>query len=163
MGGARWCVHVQISLIMGPCAGGAVYSPAITDFVFMVKDTSYMFVTGPNVVKAVTNEVVTQVWAVQGGVRSAAAAADADAAAADADASDAAAAALCGPVAPCVWLLRARVRGGKVVPPACGGARSGCRVQVVRYAHSCAHPSRGMLCVCCGAWGVLGRRSWVAR
>jgi len=50
----------QISAIMGPCAGGAVYSPAITDFVFMVKNTSYMFVTGPNVVKTVTNEVVTQ-------------------------------------------------------------------------------------------------------
>ena len=50
----------QISLIMGPCAGGAVYSPAITDFVFMVKDSSYMFVTGPDVVKTVTNEVVTQ-------------------------------------------------------------------------------------------------------
>ena len=50
----------QISLIMGPCAGGAVYSPAMTDFIFMVKDTSYMFVTGPDVVKTVTNEVVTQ-------------------------------------------------------------------------------------------------------
>ncbi|MCC7322102.1 MAG: acyl-CoA carboxylase subunit beta [Rubellimicrobium sp.] len=49
----------QISLIMGPCAGGAVYSPAITDFILMVKDTSYMFVTGPDVVKTVTNEVVT--------------------------------------------------------------------------------------------------------
>ncbi|WP_136652454.1 acyl-CoA carboxylase subunit beta [Paracoccus aeridis] len=49
----------QISLIMGPCAGGAVYSPAITDFIFMVRDTSYMFVTGPDVVKTVTNEVVT--------------------------------------------------------------------------------------------------------
>jgi propionyl-CoA carboxylase beta chain len=49
----------QISLIMGPCAGGAVYSPAMTDFIFMVKDTSYMFVTGPDVVKTVTNEVVT--------------------------------------------------------------------------------------------------------
>ena len=49
----------QISLIMGPCAGGAVYSPAITDFIFMVKDSSYMFVTGPDVVKTVTNEVVT--------------------------------------------------------------------------------------------------------
>ncbi len=49
----------QISAIMGPCAGGAVYSPAITDFVFMVKDTSYMFVTGPKVVKTVTNEDVT--------------------------------------------------------------------------------------------------------
>jgi len=50
----------QISLIMGPCAGGAVYSPAITDFTFMVENTSYMFVTGPDVVKQVTNEVVTQ-------------------------------------------------------------------------------------------------------
>jgi propionyl-CoA carboxylase beta chain len=49
----------QISAIMGPCAGGAVYSPAITDFVFMVKDTSYMFVTGPNVVKTVTHEDVS--------------------------------------------------------------------------------------------------------
>ena len=49
----------QISLIMGPCAGGAVYSPAMTDFIFMVRDTSYMFVTGPEVVKTVTNEVVT--------------------------------------------------------------------------------------------------------
>src|SRR5207249_11907062 len=49
----------QISAIMGPCAGGAVYSPAITDFVVMVKDTSYMFVTGPNVVKTVTHEDVT--------------------------------------------------------------------------------------------------------
>ncbi|XP_003391345.2 PREDICTED: propionyl-CoA carboxylase beta chain, mitochondrial-like, partial [Amphimedon queenslandica] len=49
----------QISLIMGPCAGGAVYSPAITDFTFMVKDTSYMFVTGPKVVEEVTNEVVS--------------------------------------------------------------------------------------------------------
>ena len=49
----------QISVIMGPCAGGDVYSPAMTDFVFMVKDTSYMFVTGPEVVKTVTNEVVT--------------------------------------------------------------------------------------------------------
>ena len=49
----------QISVIMGPCAGGAVYSPAITDFIFMVKDTSYMFVTGPDVVKTVTNEVVS--------------------------------------------------------------------------------------------------------
>ncbi|MDG1530936.1 MAG: acyl-CoA carboxylase subunit beta [Paracoccaceae bacterium] len=49
----------QISVIMGPCAGGAVYSPAITDFIFMVKDSSYMFVTGPDVVKTVTNEVVT--------------------------------------------------------------------------------------------------------
>ncbi|MGB7404231.1 MAG: acyl-CoA carboxylase subunit beta, partial [Pacificimonas sp.] len=50
----------QISLIMGPCAGGAVYSPAMTDFIMMVKDSSYMFVTGPDVVKTVTNEVVTQ-------------------------------------------------------------------------------------------------------
>lgn len=49
----------QISAIMGPCAGGAVYSPAITDFVLMVEDTSYMFVTGPNVVKTVTQEDVT--------------------------------------------------------------------------------------------------------
>ena len=49
----------QISLIMGPCAGGAVYSPAMTDFIFMVKDSSYMFVTGPDVVKTVTNEQVT--------------------------------------------------------------------------------------------------------
>src|SRR6201996_9537529 len=50
----------QISLIMGPCAGGAVYSPAMTDFIFMVKDSSYMFVTGPDVVKTVTHETVTQ-------------------------------------------------------------------------------------------------------
>jgi propionyl-CoA carboxylase beta chain len=50
----------QLSMIMGPCAGGAVYSPAMTDFIFMVKDSSYMFVTGPEVVKTVTNEVVTQ-------------------------------------------------------------------------------------------------------
>ena len=50
----------QISVIMGPCAGGAVYSPAMTDFIFMVKDSSYMFVTGPDVVKTVTQEVVTQ-------------------------------------------------------------------------------------------------------
>jgi propionyl-CoA carboxylase beta chain len=50
----------QISLIMGPCAGGAVYSPALTDFTFMVKDTSYLFITGPDVVKAVTGETVTQ-------------------------------------------------------------------------------------------------------
>ncbi len=49
----------QISLIMGPCAGGAVYSPAMTDFIFMVKDSSYMFVTGPEVVKTVTQETVT--------------------------------------------------------------------------------------------------------
>lgn len=45
---------------MGPCAGGAVYSPALTDFVFMVQDSSYMFVTGPEVVKTVTNEEVTK-------------------------------------------------------------------------------------------------------
>ncbi|KRZ56744.1 Propionyl-CoA carboxylase beta chain, mitochondrial, partial [Trichinella nativa] len=50
----------QISVIMGPCAGGAVYSPALTDFVFMVRNTSYLFITGPEVVKAVTNEDVTQ-------------------------------------------------------------------------------------------------------
>lgn len=50
----------QISLIMGPCAGGAVYSPALTDFTLMVKDTSYMFLTGPAVVKSVTGETVTQ-------------------------------------------------------------------------------------------------------
>ncbi|WP_192966155.1 acyl-CoA carboxylase subunit beta [Phycobacter azelaicus] len=49
----------QISVIMGPCAGGAVYSPAMTDFIFMVKDSSYMFVTGPDVVKTVTNEQVS--------------------------------------------------------------------------------------------------------
>jgi propionyl-CoA carboxylase beta chain len=49
----------QISAIMGPCAGGAVYSPALTDFIFMVKDTSYMFVTGPDVVKSVTHEDVS--------------------------------------------------------------------------------------------------------
>ncbi len=49
----------QISAIMGPCAGGAVYSPAMTDFIVMVEETSYMFVTGPNVVKTVTNETVT--------------------------------------------------------------------------------------------------------
>jgi propionyl-CoA carboxylase beta chain len=49
----------QVSLIMGPCAGGAVYSPAMTDFIFMVKDSSYMFVTGPDVVKTVTHESVT--------------------------------------------------------------------------------------------------------
>jgi propionyl-CoA carboxylase beta chain len=48
----------QISLIMGPCAGGDVYSPALTDFIFMVRDTSYMYVTGPDVVKTVTNEIV---------------------------------------------------------------------------------------------------------
>ena len=50
----------QLSLIMGPCAGGAVYSPAMTDFIFMVQDSSYMFVTGPDVVKTVTHENVTQ-------------------------------------------------------------------------------------------------------
>jgi len=49
----------QLSVVMGPCAGGAVYSPAMTDFIFMVKDSSYMFVTGPEVVKTVTHEVVT--------------------------------------------------------------------------------------------------------
>ena len=49
----------QLSAIMGPCAGGAVYSPAMTDFTIMVENTSYMFVTGPNVVKTVTNEEVT--------------------------------------------------------------------------------------------------------
>ena len=49
----------QISAIMGPCAGGAVYSPAITDFIFMTRDTSYMFVTGPDVIKTVTHEEVT--------------------------------------------------------------------------------------------------------
>ncbi len=50
----------QISVVLGPCAGGAVYSPAMTDFIFMVKDTSYMFITGPDVVKAATGEDVTQ-------------------------------------------------------------------------------------------------------
>src|SRR5450631_3910186 len=50
----------QISAIMGPCAGGAVYSPAITDFIVMVKDTSYMFVTGPDVLKTVTHEAVSK-------------------------------------------------------------------------------------------------------
>ena len=50
----------QLSLVMGPCAGGAVYSPAMTDFIFMVRDSSYMFVTGPEVVKTVTHESVTQ-------------------------------------------------------------------------------------------------------
>src|SRR3954470_24145738 len=49
----------QVSVIMGPCAGGAFYSPAMTDFIFMVKDSSYMFVTGPDVVKTVTHETVT--------------------------------------------------------------------------------------------------------
>ncbi|CAM9644640.1 unnamed protein product, partial [Sphacelaria rigidula] len=50
----------QLSVVMGPCAGGAVYSPAMTDFIFMVQGTSYMFVTGPDVVKTVTQEEVTQ-------------------------------------------------------------------------------------------------------
>jgi len=50
----------QISMVMGPCAGGAVYSPAMTDFIFMVRDTSYMFVTGPEVVKTVTQEAVSR-------------------------------------------------------------------------------------------------------
>jgi propionyl-CoA carboxylase beta chain len=50
----------QISVILGPCAGGAVYSPAITDFIFMVKDTSYMFITGPDVIRTVTHEEVTK-------------------------------------------------------------------------------------------------------
>src|SRR5215472_7568429 len=50
----------QISAIMGPCAGGAVYSPAITDFILMVQNTSYMFITGPDVIKAVTHEEVTK-------------------------------------------------------------------------------------------------------
>jgi propionyl-CoA carboxylase beta chain len=50
----------QISAIMGPCAGGAVYSPVMTDFILMVKDTSYMFITGPDVIKAVTHEEVTR-------------------------------------------------------------------------------------------------------
>ena len=50
----------QISMIMGPCAGGAVYSPALTDFTFMINDTSYLFITGPDVVKSVTGENVTQ-------------------------------------------------------------------------------------------------------
>ena len=49
----------QVSMIMGPCAGGAVYSPAMTDFIFMVRDSSYMFVTGPEVVKTVTHEEIT--------------------------------------------------------------------------------------------------------
>ena len=49
----------QISLVMGPCAGGAVYSPAITDFVMMVEETSHMFITGPEVVKTVTGEEVS--------------------------------------------------------------------------------------------------------
>src|SRR5262249_3148074 len=50
----------QISLILGPCAGGAVYSPAITDFILMTKDTSYMFITGPDVIKSVTHEEVSK-------------------------------------------------------------------------------------------------------
>src|SRR5690606_14362650 len=50
----------QISLILGPCAGGAVYSPAITDFIWMVEKTSYMFITGPEVIKEVTSEEVTK-------------------------------------------------------------------------------------------------------
>jgi propionyl-CoA carboxylase beta chain len=50
----------QISAVMGPCAGGAVYSPAITDFIFMVRDTSYMFITGPDVIRTVTHEEVTK-------------------------------------------------------------------------------------------------------
>ena len=50
----------QISAIMGPCAGGAVYSPAITDFILMVDKTSYMFITGPDVIKTVTHEEVTK-------------------------------------------------------------------------------------------------------
>src|SRR6202007_1708032 len=50
----------QISAIMGPCAGGAVYSPALTDFTFMVEGTSYMFITGPEVIKSVTHEDVTE-------------------------------------------------------------------------------------------------------
>ena len=50
----------QISVVLGPCAGGSVYSPAMTDFIFMVESTSYMFVTGPDVVKSVTNEDVTK-------------------------------------------------------------------------------------------------------
>lgn len=47
-------------MILGPCAGGAVYSPALTDFIFMVENTSYMFVTGPGVLKTVTNEILTK-------------------------------------------------------------------------------------------------------
>ena len=49
----------QISVVMGPCAGGAVYSPAMTDFIFMVKGSGYMFITGPDVIKTVTHEDVT--------------------------------------------------------------------------------------------------------
>ena len=56
----------QLSAIMGPCAGGAVYSPAMTDFILMVENTSYMFVTGPNVVKTVTHEEVTSVKSLGG-------------------------------------------------------------------------------------------------
>src|SRR5713101_9337364 len=56
---AEICVIPQISAIMGPCAGGAVYSPAITDFIVMVRDTSYMFLTGPDVIRAATHEEVT--------------------------------------------------------------------------------------------------------
>lgn len=59
----------QISLVMGPCAGGAVYSPAMTDFIFMVKRTSYMFVTGPDVVKTVTQEIISQEDLVRAWVR----------------------------------------------------------------------------------------------
>ncbi|WP_324610167.1 carboxyl transferase domain-containing protein, partial [Streptomyces sp. WM6378] len=50
----------QISVMLGPCAGGAAYSPALTDFVFMVRETSQMFITGPDVVRAVTGEEITQ-------------------------------------------------------------------------------------------------------
>ena len=50
----------QISIILGPCAGGAVYSPALTDFIIMVEKTSFMFITGPDVIKTVTHEDVTQ-------------------------------------------------------------------------------------------------------
>ena len=53
-------LHFNFSSLKGPCAGGAVYSPALTDFTFMVKDTSYLFITGPDVVKTVTGETVTQ-------------------------------------------------------------------------------------------------------
>ena len=59
-------VTPQISVIMGPCAGGAVYSPAMTDFVFMVDQTSYMFITGPDVVKTVTGDEVTPAGAGRG-------------------------------------------------------------------------------------------------
>src|SRR5688572_21814569 len=76
----------QLSAVMGPCAGGAVYSPAITDFIAMVEGTSYMFVTGPNVVKTVTHEQVTSedlggatVHASKSGVAHFTAATDADA------------------------------------------------------------------------------------